>query len=136
MQYDDGIGISDGSLLQSTESSIATSFSSYPSVIIDLHTESRFIITQTESSKSFRQRNCTKAAILEFPSDGLTKCQRQHGWILVHLVLACYCFWLLAVVCDDYFVPAIDIICSCKYMNIYLYGKSFLPESCCVLGVM
>lgn len=59
--------------------------------------------------------NCTKAAILEVPSDGFTREQRKHGWIIVHVLLACYCFWFLASICDDYFVPAIQSICSCKY---------------------
>lgn len=57
------------------------------------------------------KRNCTKPAIFEFPSDGLTRDQRQHGLIVMHLLVACYCFWLLAVVCDDYFVPVIEMMC-------------------------
>ncbi|XP_053661518.1 sodium/potassium/calcium exchanger 3-like [Anopheles marshallii] len=58
------------------------------------------------------ERNCTPAAIFEFPSDGFTREDRRHGWILVHVVIACYCFWLLAIVCDDYFVPAIELMCK------------------------
>lgn len=62
-----------------------------------------------------RITNCTPAAILELPSDGFTREQRQSGWIVIHVLLACYCFWLLATICDDYFVPAIETICSCKW---------------------
>lgn len=57
-------------------------------------------------------RNCTPAAIHEFPPDGFRRSQRQRGWIVLHVVLACYCFWLLAIVCDDYFVPAMESLCS------------------------
>lgn len=56
-------------------------------------------------------KNCTKPAVYEFPSDGLTRQQRQNGLVLIHLLLACYCFWLLAVVCDNYFVPVIEMFC-------------------------
>lgn len=56
--------------------------------------------------------NCTPAAILEFPNDGFTRAQRKHGWVLLHFVLACYGFVLLAIVCDDYFVPTIKKICD------------------------
>lgn len=56
--------------------------------------------------------NCTSAAIFEFPSDGFTREQRQHGWVVLHFVLACYGFVLLAIVCDDYFVPTIKRICD------------------------
>lgn len=59
--------------------------------------------------------NCTPAAILEFPSDGLTREQRQSGWIAIHVILVCYLFWLLAVVCDEYFVPAIESMCDSKF---------------------
>lgn len=61
------------------------------------------------------QKNCTKAAILEFPSDGFTRQQRKSGWVAIHVVIACYCFWLLAIVCDDYFVDAVKAMCSSKY---------------------
>lgn len=63
---------------------------------------------------NYGQKICTKAAILELPSDGLTRDERKSGWILIHLALACYCFWFLASICDDYFVPAIQSICSGK----------------------
>src|SRR5699024_4913857 len=56
--------------------------------------------------------NCTPAAINEFPPDGFTREQRQNGWIILHVLLACYLFTLLAIVCDDYFVPAIKKFCD------------------------
>lgn len=83
--------------------------------------------TVTESidiTKHEVPKNCTQAAILELPSDGFTRAERQRGWVIVHLLLACYCFWLLATICDDYFVPAIETMCSCKY---YVDFFSFFP---------
>ncbi|XP_075156230.1 sodium/potassium/calcium exchanger 5-like [Haematobia irritans] len=56
--------------------------------------------------------NCSPASILEFPSDGLDRQQRLHGWILLHIILVFYGFWFLATICDDYMVPAIEQICS------------------------
>ncbi|OAD52171.1 Sodium/potassium/calcium exchanger 5, partial [Eufriesea mexicana] len=56
--------------------------------------------------------NCTPPAINEFPSDGLTREQRQSGFIIIHFVIAIYMFLLLAVVCDDFFVPSIKKICD------------------------
>lgn len=75
----------------------------------------------TESTENVTVKNCTNAAILEFPSDGFNRTQRRHGWIILHIALACYCFWLLAIVCDDYFVPAMESMCFCK---IFCYIKS------------
>ncbi|KAM7346597.1 sodium/potassium/calcium exchanger 5-like [Cochliomyia hominivorax] len=56
--------------------------------------------------------NCSKPAILEFPSDGFTREERRQGWIIAHIVLMFYGFWFLAVICDDYLIPSIEQICS------------------------
>lgn len=68
-------------------------------------------------------KNCTPAAINDFPTDGFTRTQRQHGWIILHAILACYLFILLAVVCDDYFVPAIKRFCDCTLCIIFFTIK-------------
>lgn len=56
--------------------------------------------------------NCTSPAIKEFPPDGLTRQQRQAGFIIIHFLIAIYLFLLLAIICDDYFVPSIKKICE------------------------
>ncbi|XP_063918132.1 sodium/potassium/calcium exchanger 3-like [Zophobas morio] len=70
--------------------------------------------------------NCTPAAINEFPSDGFTRAQRQNGWIALHVLLACYLFTLLAIVCDDYFVPAIKKFCDSLHMREDVTGATFM----------
>ena len=35
---------------------------------------------------------------------------RKHGGIIIHVLIATYMFTGLALVCDDYFVPALDRI--------------------------
>lgn len=56
--------------------------------------------------------NCTPPAINEFPPDGFTRQQRQAGFIIIHFVIAIYLFLLLAIICDDFFVPSIKKICD------------------------
>lgn len=56
--------------------------------------------------------NCTPPAINEFPPDGLTREQRRSGLIAIHFLVAIYLFLLLAIVCDDFFVPSIKKICE------------------------
>ncbi|XP_026463670.1 sodium/potassium/calcium exchanger 3-like [Ctenocephalides felis] len=73
--------------------------------------------------------NCTPAAILDFPSDGFTREQRRQGWALVHAVIAFYCFWLLALVCDDYFVPAIEMLCKKLDMKEDVAGATFMAAA-------
>lgn len=59
-------------------------------------------------------RDCNPPAIDEFPPDGFTRKQRKKGWLTLHILLTLYCFWFLAIICDDYFVPAIESLCSSK----------------------
>lgn len=76
--------------------------------------------TETTVAEAYRStigshiHNCSAPAIKEFPDDGFTRWQRRQGWITLHLILACYLFWFLAIICDDYFVPAIESMCASK----------------------
>ena len=56
--------------------------------------------------------NCTPAAVDNFPSPGLTRKQLKQGGAVLHAMLALYMFWGLAIVCDEYFVPACERICE------------------------
>nr|CAH7712959.1 unnamed protein product [Callosobruchus chinensis] len=86
--------------------------------------------TRTGNGTAVRKaENCTPPAILEFPPDGLTREQRKHGWVLLHCVLACYCFTLLAIVCDDYFVPAIKKFCDKLHMKEDIAGATFMATA-------
>lgn len=73
--------------------------------------------------------NCTPAAIHEFPSDGLTREDRRHGWVLIHVMLSCYLFIFLAVVCEEYFVPSIKKICNGLNMKEDVAGATFMATA-------
>lgn len=51
---------------------------------------------------------CEKPAYLEFPPDLFGQKLRSRGFVLVHLAVVCYMFYCLAVVCDNYFLPALE----------------------------
>ena len=55
--------------------------------------------------------NCTNPAIDDFPRDLFTDKQRQDGAVVIHALIALYLFAALAVVCEKYFVPAVERIC-------------------------
>lgn len=71
-------------------------------------------VTKVKVKNLTRSEECNPPAIDEFPPDGFTRKQRRKGWLTVHIVLTLYCFWFLAIICDDYFVPAIESLCSSK----------------------
>ena len=58
--------------------------------------------------------NCTPPAIEDFPHDLFDEKQRQGGAVVVHVIVSLYLFIALAVVCDKFFVPAVEKICHGK----------------------
>ena len=46
----------------------------------------------------------------DFPTDAFTLKQLRHGAILFHIVGILYMFYALALVCDEFFVPSLDVI--------------------------
>ncbi|KAJ8688421.1 hypothetical protein QAD02_024216 [Eretmocerus hayati] len=77
-------------------------------------------------SSLFPRENCTPPSINEFPSDGLTREQRQQGYILIHVLVAVYSFLLLAIICDDFFVPSISKICERISVTKDVAGATFM----------
>ena len=45
-----------------------------------------------------------------FPPDLFTKEQRQDGAVVLHAIGILYMFYALALVCDEFFVPSLDVI--------------------------
>lgn len=66
---------------------------------------------------------------MEFPQDGLTRYQRQHGLIIIHCIIAIYCFFLLGKVCGQYFVPAIELICERLNITSDVAGATFMAAA-------
>jgi len=42
--------------------------------------------------------------------------QLRQGWVVLHVFAAVYLFILLAIVCNDYFLPSVE--CICEDLNI------------------
>ena len=47
-----------------------------------------------------------------FPGNFLTLTETQDGGVVIHILISLYLFAALAIVCDDYFVPALERICE------------------------
>lgn len=74
--------------------------------------KSRFIFGFLFLVSSITDINCTQPAIDDFPRDLFTEPQRQAGAVVLHVIASLYLFVALAVVCDEYFVPAVEKICA------------------------
>lgn len=70
--------------------------------------------------------NCTPRAVEQFPGDLMTGEQRKQGLIIIHVLLAIYMFMGLALVCDRYFIPSLEILCELLKMETDIAGATFM----------
>nr|XP_050850465.1 sodium/potassium/calcium exchanger 3 isoform X1 [Vespula vulgaris]XP_050850466.1 sodium/potassium/calcium exchanger 3 isoform X1 [Vespula vulgaris]XP_050850467.1 sodium/potassium/calcium exchanger 3 isoform X1 [Vespula vulgaris]XP_050850468.1 sodium/potassium/calcium exchanger 3 isoform X1 [Vespula vulgaris]XP_050850469.1 sodium/potassium/calcium exchanger 3 isoform X1 [Vespula vulgaris]XP_050850470.1 sodium/potassium/calcium exchanger 3 isoform X1 [Vespula vulgaris]XP_050850471.1 sodium/p len=73
--------------------------------------------------------NCTPPAIEDFPHDLFDEAQRQGGAVVVHVIVSLYLFIALAVVCDKFFVPAVEKICHALSMSKDVAGATFMAAA-------
>lgn len=59
-----------------------------------------------------KRDNCTPPAIEQFPRTLMGPTWRRHGGLIIHLAVAVFTFFGLAIVCEDYFVASLDRICE------------------------
>lgn len=71
-------------------------------------------------------RNCTPAAIEQFPKPLIPQTVRIHGGFLVHIAIALVLFISLAIICDDYFVPSLECICDFLHLQPDVAGATFM----------
>ncbi|XP_030069945.1 sodium/potassium/calcium exchanger 4 [Microcaecilia unicolor] len=75
---------------------------------------------------TWEHKNCTEPAINEFPDDLFTIKERKQGAIVFHVLGALYMFYALAIVCDDFFVPALEKICEKLHLSEDVAGATFM----------
>ncbi|KAL5963115.1 Sodium/potassium/calcium exchanger 4, partial [Taenia solium] len=70
--------------------------------------------------------NCTPLAIENFPRDQFTQKQRRSGLVIFHIFAAAYMFLALAIVCDEYFIPCLEVICDVLRLQPDVAGATFM----------
>lgn len=61
-----------------------------------------------------------------FPSDLFTMEQRRHGAVVLHILGVVYMFVALAIVCDEFFVPSLDVIIEKLAIQDDVAGATFM----------
>lgn len=62
---------------------------------------------------------CVGPSIENFPADFFSQEQRRQGGVVLHFLIVIYLCGILGFVCDDYFVPSLEIIADSEYDNVY-----------------
>ena len=70
--------------------------------------------------------NCTPLAKNEFPPDLFSQSERRSGALFLHFALVAYTFLALAIVCDDFFVPALEAISDRLKLNPDVAGATLM----------
>ncbi|KAK3095228.1 hypothetical protein FSP39_011870 [Pinctada imbricata] len=70
--------------------------------------------------------NCTPRAVQQFPADIFDQKQRSHGAIITHIFAAVYMFAGFAYLCDDYFVPSLEIISEVFHIQSDVAGATLM----------
>lgn len=62
----------------------------------------------------------------EFPTDLFSIEQKRHGAIILHIVGVLYMFVALAIVCDEFFIPALEIVAQSLKLSDDVAGATFM----------
>ncbi|XP_033125187.1 putative antiporter CaxA [Anneissia japonica] len=92
-----------------------------------------YILTDTSIYDTGRQilwlaedENCTIPGILKFPHNLFTQAQRSNGAIVIHVFVSIYLCGAIAYVCEVYFVPSLELICTTLNIKSDVAGASFM----------
>ncbi|GFS17373.1 protein Sodium/potassium/calcium exchanger [Elysia marginata] len=70
--------------------------------------------------------NCTPRAVEQFPRDIFSQQERKEGAIILHVIAVIYMFLALSIVCDSYFVPALEVLCDMLHLQTDVAGATFM----------
>lgn len=68
-----------------------------------------------------------------FPDDLFTMEQRRQGAVIFHIAGLIYMFVALAIVCDEFFIPALDVITEKLQISEDVAGATFMVRVFCFL---
>ncbi|KAM8763276.1 sodium/potassium/calcium exchanger 1-like isoform 3-T3 [Acanthopagrus schlegelii] len=62
----------------------------------------------------------------DYPEDLFSVEQRRQGWVALHVIGMVYMFVALAIVCDEFFVPALEVITNSLEISDDVAGATFM----------
>lgn len=62
----------------------------------------------------------------DYPEDLFSVEQRREGWVALHVIGMVYMFVALAIVCDEFFVPGLEVIASTLQISDDVAGATFM----------
>ncbi|KAM6301833.1 sodium/potassium/calcium exchanger 1 [Podargus strigoides] len=81
---------------------------------------------QENVSESYPDRKPPHESKGEYPEDLFSVEERRQGWVVLHIFGMIYVFVALAIVCDEYFVPALGVITEKLQISEDVAGATFM----------
>ncbi|XP_064013720.1 sodium/potassium/calcium exchanger 5 isoform X3 [Pogoniulus pusillus] len=69
---------------------------------------------------------CVLSSSSEFPEGFFTPQERKDGGIVIYFLIILYMFLAVSIVCDDYFLPSLEIISECLGLSQDVAGATFM----------
>ncbi|KAJ7409475.1 hypothetical protein WISP_115025 [Willisornis vidua] len=93
-----------------------------PEIAVELYVP---LIFNDVSSKENGTR-CVLSSSSEFPEGFFTPQERKDGGIVIYFIIILYMFLAVSIVCDDYFLPSLEIISECLGLSQDVAGATFM----------
>ncbi|XP_064373406.1 sodium/potassium/calcium exchanger 5 isoform X1 [Dromaius novaehollandiae] len=72
------------------------------------------------------ETSCLPSSSSEFPEGFFTPQERKDGGIVIYFIIILYMFLAVSIVCDDYFLPSLEIISECLGLSQDVAGATFM----------
>lgn len=82
--------------------------------------DSDILHTPTSLSLAGNSTQCVISPSSEFPEGFFTKQESTDGGIVIYFLITLYMLMAVSIVCDEYFLPSLEIISECKCPKISL----------------
>jgi hypothetical protein len=73
------------------------------------------------TAEVFGEDGVMDLAELNLTRDGFSRRSRKTFRIVTHVLVSCYCFWMLAIICDEYFIGSIEILCQSSFKTSFAF---------------
>ncbi|XP_074863174.1 sodium/potassium/calcium exchanger 5 isoform X1 [Carettochelys insculpta] len=72
------------------------------------------------------ETQCIPSPSSEFPDGFFTRREREDGGIIIYFIIILYMFMAVSIVCDDYFLPSLEIISESLGLSQDVAGATFM----------
>uniref|UniRef100_UPI00398EE5E0 sodium/potassium/calcium exchanger 5 n=1 Tax=Pristiophorus japonicus TaxID=55135 RepID=UPI00398EE5E0 len=69
---------------------------------------------------------CVQSPSSEFPEGFFTWDERKEGGIIIHFIIILYMLLAIDIVCEDYFLPSLEVISECLGLSQDVAGATFM----------